>query len=92
MPYIGSTVRIRNRIFDFDGVTPLEPDSHEVKIYNAQGELKETITDVETESPGVYYFDYTIADNPEGHWKVVWKVVKDSITDVEILKFVVSIP
>lgn len=92
MPYVGTTIRIRNRIFDFDGVTPLEVDTHEVKIYDSQGDLKDTIVDVNTESPGVYYIDYTLATNPDGYWKVVWKVVKDSISDVEILKFVVDQP
>jgi len=89
---IGSTIRIRNKVYDFDGTTPLEPDSHEVKIYNSQGELKDTLTEVETESAGVYYIDYTLAGIPDGYWKVVWKVVKDAIVDIARLKFNVEEP
>jgi len=92
MVRVGSTVRIRNRVFDFDGITILEPDTQEVKIYDSTGILKKTIEndDVKTESPGIYYIDYTITGTPDGKWKAVWKVVKGDISDVEVITFIVS--
>jgi len=92
MVKLGSTIRIRNKIYDFDGVTPLTPDSQEVKIYDAEGILKETITDPTLESEGVYYVDFNIENSPDGNWKVVWKVTKGTKSDVETKTFLVEAP
>ena len=92
MPYKGSTVRIRNVMKDFDD-SPLTPESQEVKIYDPEGTLKETITSPTLESTGIYYMDYTIpSDGKEGNWKVIWTATKGVKPHLDVFTFSVSTP
>jgi len=92
MPYKGSTVRIRNTLKDYDN-SPLTPDSQEVKIYDPDSILKETITSPTLESTGIYHVDYTIpSDGKDGNWKVVWRAVKGAKPHLDVFTFSVSTP
>jgi len=50
--------------------------------------LKETITDPNLESEGIYYFDYVLP-NPvtDGNWKIVWEITADSKPDIGVFEF-----
>jgi len=92
MPYRGSTIRIRNTLRDFDD-SYLTPDSQEVKVYDPDGTLKETITSPTLESTGIYYVDYTIpSDGKDGNWKVVWRAIKGTKPHLDVFTFSVATP
>ena len=90
MVYKGSTIRIRNTITDFNG-SLIDPDTHEIKIYDSTSALQATLTTPTKEDIGKYYVDYTIpADALAGSWKVVWEIDKGGQKAVEVLRFAVE--
>lgn len=94
MVKIGSTIRIENTVRNFSGnLTDPDVGSQEVKIYDSQDQLRDTITDAEVnhESLGKFYVDYIIESNPDGYWKAVWKVEVNNKPDVETVKFIVEV-
>lgn len=96
MPYLGTTIRLRNTLTDYDG-SPLTPDSLEVRIYDSEGTEVTgspfTSPDVKLESEGVYYLDYTIpTDGKAGKWKAKWTAVKAEKPNIDTINFPVSSP
>jgi len=90
MVYRGSTIRIRNTITDFDG-NPLDPDSHSVRIYDSNGNLKAEFTAPVKDNVGVYHVDYTVPSDAEaGSWKAVWEIDRGGQKAVEVLRFAVE--
>jgi len=90
MIYRGETIRIRAEIKDFNG-QPLTPDSHEVTIYDPNGEVRATITEVTQEDAGIFHVDYTIPDDaPTGMWRVIWKATRGTQISIETVRFSVS--
>jgi len=86
----GSVIRLETDVIDFDGVTPLVPDTIEVKIYDAAKTLQDTITTgFGTYEDGRYYLDYLVEGSVMGEWKAVWTVVKDDKPDVDYIIFTV---
>jgi len=83
LPYLGSTIRIKVTLFDYDGKS-LDPDSQEIKIYDSEGTLRKTFDAATYEDAGVYYVDYTIpSDAPTGDWLVIWKIVKGGLPSID---------
>jgi uncharacterized protein YfaS (alpha-2-macroglobulin family) len=69
----GDTVRFKNTIKDFDQTTLIDPDSHSIKVFDPAETLKDTITNPERDSVGVYHFYYTIPeDGVQGTWRIDW--------------------
>jgi len=69
----GETVRLKSTFKDFDKVL-VNPTTHEIKIYDPTGALKETLNSATQISPGIWYVIYTIpATGKVGSWKCVWK-------------------
>jgi len=90
MIYPGETVKIVAVIKDADG-NLIDPASHEIKIYDPSGTLKETSTSPTKSSTGNYYLFYTLPEDASvGKWKVVWKAVKDSSVSIEKIEFYVA--
>lgn len=101
MPYLGTTVRLKNTLTDYDG-SPLTPDSQEVRIYDPDGTEvdygdENKFFTPKLESEGVYYLDYIIPVNGKpGKWKAVWKAVigttPDEKPNIDVIPFDVSAP
>jgi len=73
-------VRFGNTITDFDQTTLIDPDTHEIKIYDSRSVLKDTITNPTRLSLGVFQFYYTIPEDGEpGTWRMEWKVTKNTL-------------
>lgn len=92
-PYhIGSTIRLRGILKDFDG-SSLVPDTKEIKIYDGEGTLVNTIEDgdILAEEDGIYYYDYVIPSKTPGKWKQRWDVSKNDKPDVKIMEFEVIV-
>ena len=87
---LGETVQIECTITDFNG-NLVDPDSHEIKIYDPSGTLILTFDSPTQKSTGVYTFEFTIPEDGQvGLWKVVWKVVTGSYVGIEEKKFYVE--
>jgi len=89
----GETIRIQNTYSDSND-TLYDPDTIELKIYDPKGLLITTKTFVSGEiiksSTGVYYYDYTIADDAmTGWWISKWAAVIGTQTDQESNQFYV---
>jgi len=65
--YYGDTVRLIVNFVDFDG-NMIDPTDIELKIYDSNEQLKETITIDDTckQSTGVYQYDYPTPDDTQG--------------------------
>jgi len=85
----GATVRLGNTFTDTAG-DAYDPDTIELKIYDAEGTLQSTVThgasDISSDEPGVYYYDYLIpADaTSQGYWIGVWTITITSTSQVDI--------
>jgi uncharacterized protein YfaS (alpha-2-macroglobulin family) len=92
--YFGETIRCRETIKDFDGVTLLDPSSNEIKIYDASGDLKKTIPneDIDREELGIFHGEYTLPNvGVAGSWYYVWKATfEDGSLAIERTDFVVA--
>ena len=92
----GETVRIQNTHTDSDG-TLYDPDTIELKIYDPKGSLSVTKTfaagEIVKSSTGIYYYDYTIADDATtGWWISKWTAMIGTQTDRESDQFYVRDP
>lgn len=87
---MGNTIRLKNTITDLDG-QPYTPDTLQIKIYDGEKTLVETIetADIEIEGTGVYYVDYVIEDSDKkpGTWKAVWLINKDDKPNADYIEF-----
>jgi len=87
---LGETVRIECTIKDFED-NLIDPESHEIKIYDPNGTLVATYNSATRQSQGVYTLDFTIPEDGQvGLWKIVWKITKDSYIGKEEVKFYVE--
>ena len=69
----GDTIRISNTIKDFDG-TALDPDTHSIQLYKADGTVQGAAETSPTGSGGSYTQDFLIpADGVAGEWQISWK-------------------
>jgi len=87
--YVGSTIRLRGLLKDFDG-SPLTPDTKEIKVSDASGDVVATINDVDIllESEGIYYYDFVIPSGKvAGKWFHKWLVSKDDKPDIRVMEF-----
>jgi len=90
LPYVGSGIRIRNEVRDWDG-SLVNPASHDIKIYDPDNVEKYSLTTPVNPSIGVFYFDYQIpSDAKEGLWKCVWTVGLGGYSFKEVLEFLVK--
>lgn len=84
----GDTIRIRNRITDYDDSLIESVDSHEIKIYDARKTLQTTITTASWDPDGFFYITYTIpTTGVAGEWTVVWKVTKGGLDSIDKATF-----
>ncbi|MCP8308678.1 MAG: hypothetical protein H3Z53_03090 [archaeon] len=78
----GEVIRLEATFKDFDG-TLIDADSIQLKIYDAKGTLKATVTPTKS-ATGKYYYDYSIpSDGETGVWKGEWKATKGSVDSIE---------
>ena len=71
----GDTIRCDASITEYDGITPLDPDSHLVKLYKPDGvqEGSDEISPTYT-NPGEYSQLFTLpADGLPGRWRIRWR-------------------
>lgn len=87
----GTTVRFRNRIYDFDDNLVKEVDSQEIKVYDPDDNLVTTLTSFTWDPVGLFYTTYTIpAGAKPGIWTIVWKVVAGGLDDKKKANFSVE--
>jgi hypothetical protein len=88
----GTTVKFVNTITDFgDPATLIDPDTHEITIYDSQDDLQETVTNPAKASAGVYFVYYTIPDDGAvGTWRLDWKATKGNLPSKARLQFSVA--
>lgn len=88
----GDTIRIRNRITDYDGSLIESVDSHEIKIYDSTEALIDTITTASWDAGGFFYINYTIpTDAKSGKWTVTWKITKGALDSIDKASFDVGV-
>ena len=87
----GNTPRFRNNMLDYDGVTPLDPDTQSVQIFDGQKNLVTTISKFIRDAPGNYYFYYTIpTDAIRGTWTLKWTAISGGLSSVSTFDFEVA--
>lgn len=90
----GKTVRLGNTFKNISEEV-YDPDTISLTIYDAEGDIKETVTfaasDIKKTSTGIYYYDYDIPSDStvQGYWMGVWTSVISSQTDVSEEQFYV---
>lgn len=85
--YPGDTTTIRATIKNKAG-EKIDALSHEIKIFDPNGALKQTSTDPVHDGTGEYHLDYTIPNDAEdGTWKAVWKAQTVEGVKTETIKF-----
>jgi len=90
MIFLGETVCIEAIIKDFVG-NLVDPEKHEIEIYDPSGSLMATFTAPIREDKGKYYICYTLPqDGLTGLWKAVWKVTANEIIEKEEIDFFVE--
>jgi len=86
---LGSEVRFRATITDYDAKTLFNPDDQTVKLISGSSTV--TYGSPVSESTGIFYFSYqTSINDPEGYWYIEWSITKDYITTVSRKKFLVQ--
>lgn len=70
-----------------------DPSNHEIKIYDPDGNLKDTFTDPVRDDVGEYHLDYDIPENGKaGTWKALWKATIGTGDKTETITFDVLEP
>lgn len=81
----GSATRISAEIKDFPpGSALINPDSHSITIYDANGTLQGSpVTNPTPDGLGEFHYDYTVpATGVLGLWLVKWQVVKSTVPSI----------
>jgi len=83
----GDSITIQ-AIFTDEDDNAINPDGHEIKIYDPKGALKKTETAPDPIALGQFRVTYRIPDTAElGDWKVIWKAWKGNYYEAERLIF-----
>ena len=91
MALVGDTIKIKNRVSDFDGSLVDSVDSHEIKVYDSGDTLKTTVSSVEWDESGFFFINYIIpSDGKPGNWTAVWKIIKGALPSIEKTQFEVE--
>ena len=84
------TIRIQATIRDFDD-TLVDPDSHQIIIYNPLAVAMGTYTGPSRVSLGIFTQDYAIPSaGPSGDWKISWRATFGAFNSREIGYFKVA--
>jgi uncharacterized protein YfaS (alpha-2-macroglobulin family) len=78
--YFGETVRCKETIKDFNGITLLDPSSNKIEIHDPTGVLKATISNasITREGQGIFHGDYALPlAGTVGTWFYVWTATFD---------------
>jgi len=86
---LGSEVRFRATVTDYDAKTLFNPDSQTVTLISGSSTV--TSGTPTSESTGIFYFSYQSSNtDPEGYWYVEWSITKSAITTIARKKFLVQ--